>query len=175
MLRSHPKSNLHALSPAQVGVDACIVHKQVNTIHLQSQSHPIQSNPFSIVNLRRLRPLTAILMVQTLKYASHSSKSLSTFKGGLKNWDKVDKIQIVTYFENCSCLVTSHWTKVTLFENMSKIFEINGGMKSPNLLLAKLFPQLLQGGKPSLLPHIRDTHPGDEIDVQLTQLLYRER
>ena len=71
--------------------------------------------------------------------------------------------------------MTSHWTKVTLFENMSKIFEINGGMKSPNLLLAKLFPQLLQGGKPSLLPHVRDTHPEDEIDVQLTQLLYRER
>ena len=47
------KSNLHALAPAQVGVDACIVHKQVNTIHLQSQSYS-----FSIVNLRRLRPLT---------------------------------------------------------------------------------------------------------------------
>ena len=73
-------------------------------------------------------------------------------------------MQTVTYFENCSCLVTSHWTKVTLFENVSRTFRIFDGMRSPNLLLAKLFPQLLQGGKPSLLPHIRDTHPGDEID-----------
>ena len=165
------KSNLHALAPAQVGVDACIVHKQVNTIHLQSHFHP-----FSIVNLRRLRPLTAILMVQTLKYASHSSKSLSTFKGGLKNWEKIEKRWNHTYFENCSCLVTSHWTNVTLiFEIMSRIFGTFVSMRSPNLLLAKLFPQLLQGGKPSLLPHVRDTHPGDKIDVQLTQLLCRDK
>ena len=72
--------------------------------------------------------------------------------------------------------MTSHWTNVTLiFENVSRIFGILGGMRSPNLLLAKLFPQLFQGGKPSLLPYIRDTHPEDEIDVQLTQLLYRDK
>ena len=165
------KSNLHALAPAQVGVDPRIVHKQVDTIHLQSYLDPFQLSSSGEFNHW---PWNGIWMVQTLKYDSHSSKSLSTFKCGLKNWEKIEKRLNHTYFVNCSCLVTSHWTNVTLiFENVNRIFGAFVSMSSPNLLLAKLFPQLLQGGKPSLLPHVRDTHPGDEIDN--TQLLYRDK
>ena len=76
------KSNLHALTPAQVGVDPRIVHKQVDTIHLQSYLDPFQLSSSGEFNHW---PLNGIWMVQTLKYASHSSKSLSTFKCGLKN------------------------------------------------------------------------------------------
>ena len=161
------KSNLHALAPAQVGVDPRIVHKQVDTIHLQSYLDPFQLSSSGEFNHW---PWNGIWMVQTLKYASHSSKSLGTFKCRLKNWEKIEEKKLNnTYFENCSCLVTSHWTNVTLiFENVSRIFGTFVSMSSPNLLLAKLFPQLLQGGKPSLLPHVRDTHPEDEIDVQQT-------
>ena len=79
-------------------------------------------------------------------------------------WNR--KWAIWSYFENCSGLVTSHWTKVTCITSFDSIHpsiqkqpSLIQWVLKDHLLGAKLFSQLCQCGKPPLLPHIRDAHP----------------